>query len=377
MLGDEIWQQCRPSLPDSFGVPSGGVETVALKRQQSHHKLADDPVYVSPDLLANLAVLVRGRLGSVMLLGLDLLPQGGSDELMLVDANYFPGYYGVSEVFDRVTRLAVARAAPRVPIEPSPPPLTVRLGPGGGGASLSSCSFLRVVAVPDLAMCLCTWLSVVEVGRLARCCRLLLRACDSLPVWTMLARRFVDRIDLLQGWSRRPRRLFLERVLPNGWRMPDGTEQRRMELHGGYVSACFAWPAQGWGLILRLSGCRGPFLGVGASCAGDSGRHSPWLPPLGFPCLVLGSGLWRAGSRLDAPPELIVPTPPVSPLLLGLRIDSMFRLHFFVDGVYLCSLALPERPISEWRFVIGASSGIAEITFDAPPFPPCSELNIL
>jgi hypothetical protein len=59
-----------------------------------------------------------------------------------------------------------------------------------------------------------------------------------------------------------------------------------------------------------------------------------------------------------------------APVELGVRLGPGPQLHYFVDGRYLCSLALPDCPAADWRFVLGASSGSARILLDAPPYPP-------
>ncbi len=366
VLGDSIAQQCRPSLPDTIRErPSDGAHFVALRRQQSHHKLADDPIGVEEGALRELVRAVRGRLGGVALFGMDLLRDSETGHFVLVDVNYFPGYYGVSDVFHRITELALARVLARPVLAPSP---VLRLG----SADAQNSPLLGVAAISDLFAYLCQWLPVGDVSRLSLCCAALFSACNSRAVWTTIARRFASRLDLIPGFARHSRRLTLSAVLPGAW---DSCGRRLVQLGRGHqvLSNAIA-PEQCWGASVLLSDCSSSFAAIGVTCGGDTGQ-SLWLPPNQMPCLVLGSGVWRGGSRLPLPEgeaAVLVPAVPARPVLLGVRIEVGLAAHFFVDERYVCSVGVCEagRP---WRVAVGASSGTALVTLiPPPPLPPLS-----
>lgn len=374
VLGDLISQQCRPSLPDSMAQGEG---VVALARQQNHRKISDTPIVMEDELLRDLVREVRRRLGGATLFGMDVL-RSESGEYMLVDVNYFPGFYGVSDVFARVAGMALDKLQRRglSPMS-SPGLLTGRVQveeeEHAVVEELEESGLLTVARIADLFGYLLGFVRLHDFGALARSCRSLYVACNSRAAWLSVVRRFGARLDRLPGFSRHPRRVALESVLPPCWAT---TGTRTATLGGGHIVAGRLIGAHELGTAsfsVRFSNIRCAFVGVGLSCGGETTR-SLWLPPNGMPCLVLGSGFWQKGSRLALPSGVVVPPPPPcvegSFLVVSLRL-SPGRIHFFVQREYIASFALPITSKGSWRFAVGGASGSAVVLLDEqiPPVP--------
>mmetsp|Transcript_96511 Transcript_96511/g.133797 ORF Transcript_96511/g.133797 Transcript_96511/m.133797 type:complete len:343 (+) Transcript_96511:113-1141(+) len=109
ILGDHIAQMTRPSLPDMDAASLAekqGFEyfgRVSNARECGDAKLVSDEgiVYPSHQLIAEAARHVRTRMG-ITLFGIDLIRDADTQEFLLIDVNYLPGYYGVDNLHEQL-----------------------------------------------------------------------------------------------------------------------------------------------------------------------------------------------------------------------------------------------------------------------------------
>lgn len=124
VLGDTMLQLRRPSLPDvlpgnfpavdgPFYAPFGRISNPnALPSDAKVRALPEDEserVAVLDDQLLEATVSeLKHRLG-VQLFGVDLIRDSQTGDYLIIDINFCPGYYGVSNVFEKLLDLFRAR----------------------------------------------------------------------------------------------------------------------------------------------------------------------------------------------------------------------------------------------------------------------------
>lgn len=445
MLGDDIVQIVRPSIDDSLGdmasAPESGI--LKLKRQTNHDKPKVLPEATQKELpmalLQSLVREVRWRFGGLELFGIDLIQDKREENVYrMIDVNYWPGYYGVGNVFAKIAELCFDKVARgnaaaeqnnrnnmnnnvdnnmdndndnnnnRQNVVHSRDDLKSDENSFLWDGEWSLLERLAVGYSSVFAAALLPHVAPRDVGRLAQCSRRLRHICAGTAVWRALCSRMLPAEALsLAGdvvnrrWQGDWRRFAMASIIGKGWVPQQQSPQLSLELESetaprgsnvavlqskAALAACsFSQWRHTFSATLHTTAALWAFAvspdaaacGPAVTSTGAPVRTPPlWLN--GCPSLVASSGMWACSSLRSA---LSLPSA-ANGCRLTVRASSSqprgatveWTLHFFADDVYVCSHSCRMPAGTPLHFGVWSQSGTVLLD-DCPCVPQLPQLT--